>query len=622
MAQSFDEAIKCAEAIIDAVGRDISLAIPVGIGKPNLLVNALYRLVEADRTLKLRIFTGLSLMRPSVGHELEKRFVEPLLERLFGSYPELAYAEALRAGNLPKNIEVQEFFLQAGAWLSSNLMQQGYVSLNYVHVARHLQRLGVNVLAQLVAPDPDGGRELVSLSSNTDVTLDMLGYVATRRRRHGTIVVAAELNSNLPFIGGQAAVRTAGFDFIFSPPQPHFDLFAPPKLPVSLSDYAKALRVAALIKDGGTLQIGIGAFGDALSHVLILRHTKNELFRELFENLGASADAGVELSPFRDGLYGCSEMLVDGFLALRDAGVLTRKVEAQADGGKPVVAHAAFFLGSRHFYQALRELPREARDEIAMTAVSFTNSLLGDEKRRRRQRRDARFVNTAMIATLMGAVASDQLHDGRVVSGIGGQNDFVSMAHDLADARSILVLDSTRRNAGKTTSNIVWRYAHTSIPRQLRDIVVTEYGVADLRGKSDRAVIVEMLKLANSDFQTGLQQAAIKAGKVEKSFVLDPKLRNNRPQKIELALGAARSAGILPRFPLGTEMTAVEQSLVGALDLLKSEGLTTTIRSILRGLHSAPSLSEIAALERMGLTEPRTISEWGLSQVLLGAIRA
>jgi acyl-CoA hydrolase len=128
-------------------------------------------------------------------------------------------------------------------------------------------------------------------------------------------------------------------------------------------------------------------------------------------------------------------MLVDGFLALRRAGVLKRRVD---DGGRDILVHGGFFLGSRSFYEELRALPSSALDEIAMTSISFTNTLAGDTSAKIAQRRDARFINTALAATLLGAVSSDQLEDGRVISGIGGQHDFVAMAQELPDARSII----------------------------------------------------------------------------------------------------------------------------------------------------------------------------------------
>ena len=186
---------------------------------------------------------------------------------------------------------------------------------------------------------------------------------------------------------------------------------------------------------------------------------------------------------------------------------------------------------------------RETLERIAMTGIAFTNTLAGDEAASARSGRDARFVNTAMVATLLGAVSSDQLEDGRVVSGAGGQHDLVAMAHALDGARSIIGVRSTRRQDRRTVSNIVWRYANATVPRQLRDIVVTEYGIADLRGKSDRDVIVAMLGVADSAFQPGCSQAAQGAGKLESSFTLPRAAAGNRAERIEAALAPARRDG-------------------------------------------------------------------------------
>src|SRR5205814_3537017 len=124
-----------------------------------------------------------------------------------------------------------------------------------------------------------------------------------------------------------------------------------------------------------------------------------------------------------------------------------------------------------------------------MKAVSFTNEIYDDEAAKRRARVDARFVNNAMLATLLGGVVSDALDDGRVVSGVGGQYNFVAQAFALEGARSIITLESTRPSGRTTMSNVRWSYGHLTIPRHLRDIIVTEYGVADLRGKPDHDVI-------------------------------------------------------------------------------------------------------------------------------------
>ena len=614
------DAAKCAQAIVDCVGPDIKLATPIGIGKPVLLLNALYRLVEADRRLHLTVFTGITLARPRYRTDLERRFVAPLLDRLFPTYPEPLYVAALRGGRLPPNVEVNEFFLQAGAWLTNGAMQQGYTSLNYSHVARHLQRVGTNVFAQLVAPGTGERGGHVSLSSNTDVTLDIMGYIAARRASGAPVAFAGELNANLPYMPGEAEVERAEFDAMLEPEGAPYDLFAPPKEPVSLADYAMALRAATLIKDGGTLQIGIGSFSDALAHALILRHTNNRAFRALLDRLGASPADGAELAPFETGLYGCTEMLVDGFLALRRAGILRRRVATP--GGGQAVLHAGFFVGNQAFYRELKAMPAQELAQLCMTAISFTNTLHGDDALKRRQRPHARFVNTAMTATLLGAVSSDALEDGRVVSGPGGQHDLVSLAHDLDGARSIIAVRSTRRQNRRSRSNVLWSYGNTTVPRHLRDIIVTEYGIADLRGRSDRDTIVAMLAVADTAYQAELQRQAQAAGKLESSFALPAHASDNSAGRLEAALGPARREGLLPIFPLGTEMTEAEQALAPALSELKSASPADLVRTLWAGLSDwslAPA--ERAAMERLGLAAPATLTEHAMRTLVVGALR-
>src|SRR5215470_3104856 len=123
----------CIEAVLSDVGPKIVLGIPIGIGKPNQFVNALFRRAVQDPAIDLKIFTGLTFVKPSRGSELERRFAAPLIERLFGGYPDLDYVEALKRGQLPPNIEIHEFFFQAGAFLNVPLAQQAYTSLNYTH---------------------------------------------------------------------------------------------------------------------------------------------------------------------------------------------------------------------------------------------------------------------------------------------------------------------------------------------------------------------------------------------------------------------------------------------------------------------------------------------------------
>jgi hypothetical protein len=125
--------------------------LPLGLGKANHVANSLYRRAVADQSIRLKAFTALTLERPQSDSELAGQFIEPAMERLFGAYPELDYANALREGRLPPNIEVSEFFFLAGRWLSVPVAHQAYISANYTHAARYVVERGVNVIAQLVA---------------------------------------------------------------------------------------------------------------------------------------------------------------------------------------------------------------------------------------------------------------------------------------------------------------------------------------------------------------------------------------------------------------------------------------------------------------------------------------
>jgi hypothetical protein len=248
---------------------------------------------------------------------------------------------------------------------------------------------------------------------------------------------------------------------------------------------------------------------------------------------------------------------------------------------------------------------------IQMMPVSFTNELYGDEDAKRLARVDARFVNNALMATLMGAVISDGLENGQVVSGVGGQYNFVAQAFALQGARSILTLEATRQSGAKMQSNIRWSYGHETIPRHLRDVIITEYGIADLRGKSDAEVIAAMLQVADSRFQDELARQAKDAGKLPKNFEIAAAYRENHGERIALALKPAQQAGLLPSFPFGSDFTATEQRLIPALQLLQyAQAAPLRLPALLwQGLISRPDDADQECLARLGLDRPATLSE-------------
>lgn len=714
MTERMQNAEQAVDYVIKQTGGDIRLAMPLGLGKPNRFVNALYARVEKDPSLSLDIYTALSLGKPAAGSDLEKRFLNPFADRLFGDYEELAYLKPQKRSALPANIRVFEFFVQPGSMLGSDSAQQHYISSNYTHVARDLNARQINVVAQMLAHREEDGTDRYSFSCNPEVTLDLMPLLKARREAGETIVSVGQVHRDLPFMENDARVDDwlADMDILLDDPEGHTRLFSTPNMPVNTQDHFVGLHASTLVKDGGTLQIGIGALGDSLVHHLRLREQDNALYRSLLEawSLPDSHQQLVDreggMGVFREGLYGCSEMMTHGLLTLIDDGIIRRPVYDWAplqqlemhNPAKPglalldalreqdairrrlnhdhlrqlkrfgifrsdiekhgdelvlpndirvandlddratrealkavfgeelaggVVMHGGFFLGPQAFYERLRELDPASRAAINMTHISFINHLYGDETLKRLQRQDARFVNTAFTVTLLGAAVADQVEDGRVLSGVGGQYNFVSQAHELEGARSILMVRAWRERAGEAMSNVVFRYGHNTIPRHLRDMVVTEYGVADLRGKTDEEVVMAMLNVADSRFQIDLMEEAQAAGKLRKDYQIPEPYRRNNPEHLhEIAERHADKA--FPMFPLGSDFNPVEQRLLKALTWLKEKVSQKEYLKLGRkALFEEGSESDfIAELERMSLSDPHGIRAHLYQRLLLTALEA
>jgi hypothetical protein len=603
MPKLFTDPDAIAEDIIRDVGTNLVVGLPLGLGKANHIVNALYARAAADRSISLTLFTALTLEKPNPPNLLQRRFSVPVGERLFGGYPDLDYAGALHANALPPNIRVIEFFFLAGRWLHVPFAQQHYISANYTHASSYILAQGLNVVTQLVAKRVVDGAARYSLSCNTDTTLDLL---RARAEGRASFKLVGQVNSELPFMPGAGDLSAEQFSAVLDSPETDFPLFAPPSEPITDTRYAIGLHAAGLVRDGGTLQIGIGQVGDALAQGLIVRHRDNAQFHAIMKRLSPATEllSTLETGSFEKGLYGVSEMLFAAFLGLIDAGILKREVDG-------VVLHGAFFLGPKSFYRALREMTASQIARIQMMPVSFTNELYGDEEAKRRARVDARFVNSAMMATLMGAAVSDGLENGQVVSGVGGQYNFVAQAFTLHGARSILAVEATRQAGAKAHSNIRWSYGHETIPRHLRDVVVTEYGIADIRGRTDAEVIAAMLRVADSRFQSELARQAKDAGKLPKNFEIPAAHRENYPDRIANALKPAREAGLLPSFPFGCDFTEVEQRLIPALLILQdAQRAPLRLPGLLwQGFTGHPDAADHECLARLGLDKPATWPE-------------
>ncbi|MBC3413412.1 acetyl-CoA hydrolase/transferase family protein [Pseudomonas sp. SWRI51] len=613
---SIEQAVDHALARLPA---HIHLGLPLGLGKPNAFVNALYARIRDLPERRLTLYTALSLGRPALGNGLQRRLLEPFVERVFADYEELTYLADLRAGSLPPNIRVEQFFMQPGSLLHSEQAQQDYVSSNYSHAARDINAKGLNLVAQLVAAAPERPGHL-SLACNPDITLDLLPMIERRRAAGETILLLGQVHAELPYMPGDSELAIDDFDLLIDTPEQR-RLFSTPNMPVNTQDHCIGLHASTLVRDGGTLQIGIGAMGDALAAALLARQGDNGGYRALLDELDIRPWQGLinregGLDSFAQGLYGCSEMFVNGLLALAEAGVVRRP--ADEDG---VLVHGGFFLGPRDFYQRLREMPLEQRAQFAMTGISFINELYGQEALKRRQRRDARFVNSVFGMTLMGAAVADQLEDGRVLSGVGGQYNFVAQGHALEGARSVLLLRSWREAGGEVNSNLYWTYGHCTIPRHLRDIVITEYGIADLRGQTDSECIARLLAICDSRFQAELMAQAKAAGKLAKGFELDARYRDNTPDRLEAI--RTRHGRLFPEYPLGSDFTAEERDLLRALNWLKSKFKLSEVLELGKAALDAPGPEGYEAhLARMQLAQPQGLKEELYQRLLLAGLAA
>jgi acyl-CoA hydrolase len=705
----------CVDALIDRVGPRLYVATPLGIGKPNPLLNALYHRARADPRIELHLYTALRLQPPVPQQELERRLLAPIAERLFGNYPPLDYERERLAGELPDNVRVVEFYLQAGKYIHNANAQRDYISSDYTHVARDVLARGVNVVLQAVASGVVDGRPQLSLSCNPDVGLDVMRGLRVARERGNKVVTAAQVNGELPMMYGEALIDPDSFDLLVDDPACYHDLFATPRSPVSAAEHMIGLYASTLVKDGGELQIGIGALSDAVTYSLLLRHQRNADYQAALDELRVRRHLDKECTAlggtdvFDEGLFGSSEMFVDGFMHLFKAGLFRRKVYddlalsrlrnqarlservepwlidalleqhaihplltaadvaylqrfgilrrdvryldgqlrtrdgaqfvpdltdpaaraqleqhlgSELDGG--AVVHAAFFVGTQNLYRFLRELPESERKLIDMRSVQRINHLYGHEELDRLHRKHARFINTTMKVSLLGAASSDTLANGSVVSGVGGQYNFVAMANELPEGRSVLQLRSTRVSHGQLQSNLVWSSEQATIPRHLRDVVVTEYGAAELRSHTDEECVIALLNLADSRFQDSLMREAKRAGKLRASYRIPERYQNNLPESYAKPFAKLQQRGLFPEYPFGSDLDEDERTLKAALEriaaALKQPQAAVGLAFEAVKPHT-PTADEKRMLERMQLDAPSNARDKLYRRLLLGALQ-
>ena len=293
-----------------------------------------------------------------------------------------------------------------------------------------------------------------SLSLGTDYTMAAL--------KHARAVVL-EVNPNVPFANGNCHIHISQVTALTESEDPLREVGLPKIGPVQ---EAIGKYVAEMIPDGATLQIGYGGIPDAVVMQLTHKH-----------------DLGVH-----------TEMIGDGIMTLVEAGVVTNRRKNYLPG-KTV---ATFALGSKKLYDFLHRNPG-----VEMHPVDFTNDpyLAG-------QNDHLHSINATMQVDFLGQCGSESLGSAPY-SGTGGQTDFVRAANRSNGGKSFIVLPSTAKQ--DTISRIVPVLSpgtHQSTSKNDVNYVVTEFGVAQLRGKSARQRCEALIGIAHPDFRGELREAA------------------------------------------------------------------------------------------------------------------
>ncbi|MFO7748718.1 MAG: acetyl-CoA hydrolase/transferase C-terminal domain-containing protein [Desulfobacteraceae bacterium] len=704
----------CVDDLVEKVGRKIVMAAPLALAKPAHLINALYARTKRDPNFHFTLLTAVSLEKPTWSGDLEKRFLKPLVDRIWEGVPDFDYVLDMRKNQAPGNFELIEFFNKAAGWINNAHAKQNYLGSNYTHAVRDAMINQCNVLCQLVAKREINGRLCFSMGSNPDTHLEG-GRAMEKKRDMGERVAAvAQVNPNMPFMYGQAVVEPDFYDMVIDSPRYDSPLFGAPKEPVSSQDWMIGLNASTLVRDGGTLQVGIGSLGDAIVAGIDMRHRHNDVYRffvresGVYDKFHGIIDRTGGMESFEKGLLGSSEMLVDTLIDLFESGIIKRKVYEDrrlqrvinenrlgdndveqvfrglvaakqlhtrikpkefeflkkfgifrqelnyergyaSDGHRSfsldtgcsrncesiienclgsrlengVALYASFFIGPQRFYNALINMDEDKRKLIDMRGVDYVNQLYGDEELKRLQRQHGRFINAGLMVTLSGAVVADGLEENRIVSGPGGQYNFVSMAHELEDGRAVTMIRSTRGKGKNLVSNVVWQYGHVTIPRHLRDMVVTEYGIADLRGKKDWEVMTALICIADSRFQPELLDKAKANGNIPRRWEIPERFKNNFPETVEAHLERFREKGFFSAFPFGTDLTHEEIVLGRALKLFrqkKDQGVLAVLPELIRTSGARTPEKALPYLERMALHRPSGIKERVMQKIVLAAL--
>jgi acyl-CoA hydrolase len=385
-----------------------------------------------------------TLTEALVGQRHRLGGVEVLLGVSFGDTLQPEHADALR------------FTGFGGFGTNARLSRAGVLDVVPCHASAIPGLIEDNTLAPdvalvLLAPTDDGRRFSVGPTSD---------YVRTAIQRARTVI--AEVSAAVPWTLGDTLVDGERIDVAIETDRPPVEVPPPAVGPV---ERAIAAHVAERVPDGAVLQFGLGGIPTAIC-----------------EALAAKRDLGVH-----------SGLITDGVVDLIERGAVTNRAKP-FDAGVTVTS---LLFGTRRLYDFAHRNPA-----LAMRPSTY----ISDPSKLARLER-FHSINTALEVDLTGQVNAEVLDEAQV-GAVGGAIDFVRGAALSPGGRSIIALPSTARRGTRT--RIVARLGGgvTSTPRSDVDMIVTEHGVAELRGASLRQRARALIAIAHPDARPGLEEAA------------------------------------------------------------------------------------------------------------------
>ncbi|HHU92263.1 MAG TPA: acetyl-CoA hydrolase/transferase family protein [Halanaerobiaceae bacterium] len=279
---------------------------------------------------------------------------------------------------------------------------------------------------------------------------------------HADLVIL-EVNQAMPRTLGDSFIHISEVDYLVESdyPLPELPVSEPDEVELRIGEY-----VAELIEDGSTLQLGIGGIPNAIT-----------------ASLTDKKDLGIH-----------SEMLTDGMVDLVEKGVITNRMKS-IHKGKIIGSFAA---GTRRLYEFLDDNPM-----VEMHPVSYTNDPFIIS-----QNYKMVSINSCIEVDLLGQCAAETVGITQI-SGTGGQTDFVRGAVKSPGGKSIIALKSTALKGTKSTIvPVLSQGAVVTTGKNDVDYIVTEYGVAHLRGKSASERAEALINIAHPDFRAELRRQA------------------------------------------------------------------------------------------------------------------